>query len=315
MTDHLDSETTVKVELTSSGASLSAKSRVVAAVDRLGGALVDNLNSRIEGNTAKQRAKSRGEVALLENIVEYGIKELGANPDQAERAFRQHFRKVIVAQENKDEVLRHAIEDLRERPPLSDTPGSISEDFFQRFESFSEAASNDSIRQVFGKILAGEIRKPGLVPPSALHLVSMLDEETAQLIDRVLPFTNRHGMCFIEFVTPQLKTSEIATLELSGFFSAEKNHTMDFLDGLNIRQIGDDRGIVIYGDKDLSFSIGCAILSPAGKAIVQIINKTFDSVEFTRRLMQKGASGCSIGKFSIEGDRWIVSDAYPVATN
>jgi hypothetical protein len=43
--DHLDKETSVSVDLTETGVTAKAKSRLVAAIDRLGGNLLEILNA------------------------------------------------------------------------------------------------------------------------------------------------------------------------------------------------------------------------------------------------------------------------------
>lgn len=183
--DHLDKEVSVSAEMTATSVTASTKSRLVASLDRLGGAIVDNLTARVEGSTDRKRATTKGEVTLIENIVEYGVQQLGASPDLAERAFHAHFRRILASQENKDQVLLEAQNDLRENPAKEDVPGKMSDQFFNVFEPFAEAASTDDLRQLFGRVLAGEIRKPGTFSSKVLRVVGELDAHTAHLFDRL----------------------------------------------------------------------------------------------------------------------------------
>lgn len=308
--DHLDKETALSVSVSESGISASAKSRLIASVDRLGGALFDNFSARIEGNTAKQRAKTEGEVAVINALVEYGILEFKADQNLTDRAFKQHFRKVIAAQENKEEVLHKAIDVLRHQPLTEEIKGDINEGFYTRFEQYAEYASTDDLRALFGYMLAGEIRKPGTVSAAAMHFASMLDSDTAQLIQRILPFVNRHGHAYIGCMPMPLTINEIAQLELAGFWSSEKTHTIRLGQGEDyaIRQIGEAKAIVIYMSPNTSINIDIAILSSAAKTLVEIMAIPFDVKSFSIFLCQNGATKCAVGDFSILDDEWIVND-------
>jgi hypothetical protein len=262
------------------------------------------------GNT-----RSDGNVAIIESIVEYGIREMVGDPELVKRAFNQHFKKVLKAQENNDAVLRKAVEDLKNNPPNADVRGEINEGFYTRFEQHSETASTDELRTLFGTILAGEIRKPGTVSAATMHFASMLDPSIAQLIERVLPFVTSHGQAYLECMPTQLSVPEIAHLEMAGFWPPEKVYSINIEEsGFVIRRIGEAMGLVIDGPPTHSFTIQIAILSPAGKALSEIIASPFDVRAFTIFAMKKGATGCRIGRFSILEDKWLVTEAKNVMT-
>lgn len=279
MTDHLDNETSLHAELTEKGLAVGAKSRTIAALDRLGGALVDNLNARLEGGTAKRRAVSEGEVALIQNIVDYGIKELGAKPEQAERAFRQHFKKVIAAQENKDAVLGRAVEELKDNPPADDVKGDISEDFFARFEQHAEVASSENVRELFGRILASEIRKPGSISPSTMHFASMLDAQTAKLIDTCASCIDG-GVAILSAIDPELGIPEKAQLALAGFWEYEKywNPTLKSINGIcNVMVDPSNRAIRLGASAPVTLNFQAAFVSKEGVELLYALGKRFDA--------------------------------------
>jgi hypothetical protein len=163
--DHLDRETSVSAELTPSGLKAGAKSRLIAAIDRLGGNAVEWINVRMEADLSARRARIEGERQLIEAVVKYGIERIGKDEDFARRALENTFRKAIQNQANKDAVLHEAIEDLRESPPHpaeNEAGGSALDDqFMDRFEYYAEGATSEQLRQKWGRVLAAEIRKPG----------------------------------------------------------------------------------------------------------------------------------------------------------
>lgn len=298
--DQLDRETSVSAEVTETGIKATAKSRFVAALDRLGGAVVDNLNARIEGSTDRKRAKTKGEVRLIENIVEYGVQQLGASPEFAERAFNTHFRKVLAAQENKDHVLIEARRDLEENPPVEEVEGHISEDFFARFETYAEGASSDDLRKLFGRVLAGEIRRPGSITPATLHFASVLDQETAGLIDRVLPYCEVSGMAFDLLMNPHLSVAEAYHLTTVGFWATGTQLN------LNVRENGkkslrvEDHGVLTWEADKILGDIGpTCLLSPAAKGLASALAVPFAEGDFARWLIKRGARRVRYYRFKV----------------
>lgn len=146
--DHLDKEISVPAELTDHGVKAGAKSRFLAAIDRLGGAVVDIANAYLEAPAEKKRATTEGEVKLIETAVQYGVERLGSDPKQAKRAFEHHLRKVLKEQENADEVMQAALDDLRNNPPdeaSSEDETPLSEEFLDRLEGYSATASAEGL--------------------------------------------------------------------------------------------------------------------------------------------------------------------------
>ena len=110
-------------------------------------------------------------------------------------------------------------------PPLDDSE-VLSDDWLTKFERYAEDASSDQLRTLFAKLLAGEIRKPGDVSPITLHFVSMLDQKTATLIQRIFPYTVFNNADLASAVTlldcgdpPPLSVEQQLDLERCGFWS------------------------------------------------------------------------------------------------
>ena len=184
MPDHLDKETSVSVDLTETGITAKAKSRFVAAVDRLGGNLLELINAPLESRVVKQRAVSAGEVKLIEAVTTYGIEKLQHDPEFAGRVAEQFFDRVYQKQTNKDGVLREALEDLRHEPPSESASKAgkpeLEEEFLNRFEQYAEGASTEQLRQKWGRVLSAEVRAPGTFSAKVLRTVDEIDAETAK---------------------------------------------------------------------------------------------------------------------------------------
>ncbi|MBE1208127.1 DUF2806 domain-containing protein [Aminobacter carboxidus] len=185
--DHLDRETAISAELTERGVKASAKSRFVAAFDRLCGNFIDLANAPIEAKTAESRALSAARVREIEALTQVGIEKMKVDPDFADRAMRTRLGTVFARQENKDAVVQQALEDLRHKPPTEQeaTSGTekLDETFLNRFERYAEDASTDELRARWGRILATEVRKPGTVSNKVLRIVDEMDSVTATLFE------------------------------------------------------------------------------------------------------------------------------------
>lgn len=90
--------------------------------------------------------------------------------------------RMVREQANAISVLRVATEELRKAPQLGDEPVTeMSEDWLNAFEREAVTMSSEEMQQLFGKILAGEIRKPSSYSKRTVKLIASLDNEAAIL--------------------------------------------------------------------------------------------------------------------------------------
>jgi hypothetical protein len=261
MTDHLETETSVSVDLTETGITAKAKSRFVAAVDRLGGNLLELANAPLERRVAKQRAISAGEVKLLEAVTAYGIEKLQHDPEFAGRAIGRYFDRVFQKQVNKDQVLLEALEDLRHDPPseAASTAGKteLEEEFLNRFEQYAEGASTEQLRQKWGRVLSAEIRAPGTFSVKVLRTVDEIDAQTAKSFEEVCePSFNN---VILKCLSGKLEFGRQAQLVMAGLLidPGLAGHIAHYVEGKN------DQGIELWvfraADRAVSFPKGTPI--------------------------------------------------------
>jgi hypothetical protein len=178
--DPLDKTTSIGAELTEAGVKLNAKSRAIAAADRLLGNLVDYVNLPVERRNVEERTKIEASRQLLEAMRDHAVSRIKSDPEFADRAVRNYLDRLMVRQENKDGVVRHAIEDLRRDPTSSEEAGpGLDPLFMNKIERHAEDATTEQLREKWGHVLAAEIRKPGTFSPKVLRVVDELDSEIA----------------------------------------------------------------------------------------------------------------------------------------
>ncbi len=188
--DHLSNEVHLSAELTETGVKAAAKSRALSSFDRLVGSFADVGSAYFEGVSGRLRARAEGERQLIEAVAKYGVERIGADHEFAHRALENHFKKIAQQQINKDAVVSVALDDLRDQPPSDEAantgPNELDEEFLSRFEMYAEGASTEQLRERWGRILAGEIRKPGTFGPRVLRITDELDSVTASELHPVL---------------------------------------------------------------------------------------------------------------------------------
>lgn len=137
------------------------------------------IRDRVRSALAKEAiGKIRGNVALADRAVEYFLAD------------------ILGKQTNREAVLRHAVDELseatgddaaREVQPEKDAD-SLDDDWLNAFARFAENASSDRLRALFGRILAGEIRRAGSYSLFTLDFLSKMGQYEAALITRVAPY-------------------------------------------------------------------------------------------------------------------------------
>ena len=246
-----------------------AISRLVGATADIPVALLEGVAQKIRDETEERSIESRARATRKAKMI---IND----PEVVERAMNNEFSRLYRGQQNKDAVAAVAIMDLQERPSHAESTGP-SDDWLNRFERYAEDASSDDLRIMFGKILAGEIRKPGAVSPATLHFVSILSSDAAKLIDRVLPYSTVEGETFLECMKESMKFDEIYELERTGFWSASKTFTFSFhKTSLSIHRIDKSFGFGIEAELGNKIVFKTGMLSRIGIDLISIIDKGFD---------------------------------------
>lgn len=137
---------------------------------------------------------------------------LAATGGVAGRAGARWLDDEISHQDNRESVaeLTAAIleEDDDARDP--DEKPALDPDWLNVFAAYAEKASGDSLREMWGRVLAGEIRKPGAVSLRTLQFASTLDLPTAKAIQAMASWV------YNESHLPHIAASHLpfATLQL-----------------------------------------------------------------------------------------------------
>ena len=149
---------------------------------------------------AKARAE---EIKLISDAVEdrinlpitykYGNVEIdSSNTDNLlERTQHRVLFEEAKRQNNIESVISHTYNELENTQSVDSKP--VDDDWITRFFNIAKDISSEDMQQIWGKILAGEIVKPGSFSMRTLDTIRNISQQEASAFQRVVPCICRAG--------------------------------------------------------------------------------------------------------------------------
>lgn len=153
----------------------------VKALDRLMGAAVDIPVAWLEQQKAKIEARTSAFKEVDAAIAISAATRAGMDSDITSAALNALLRKEYRRAKNVEAVSAAMIEDLQTQPGDS-TPApteTIEDDWLNVFEKYAETASSERMQQLWGRVLAGEVRRPGKFSLRTLRFLSEFSQADA----------------------------------------------------------------------------------------------------------------------------------------
>ena len=163
------------------------------AFDRLCSALVDVPVGALERRSAEKRAESEARIKIREEITAQIVQQIKVDPEYAQRAGNIYAKKIIREQVNLDKISAIAANELKkEQFDISTDQNmdgneekTINDDFLNSFEEEARQKSSEDMQLLFGRILAGEINKPGSYSIKTVKILGELDQGIASLFKKL----------------------------------------------------------------------------------------------------------------------------------
>jgi len=158
----------------------------IKALDRLIGAAVDLPTAILAQQKARIDAQTASYQAVERAIAVAAALEAGGNPETVKRAVTTLVRKAYRKEKNVEAVALAMAEELSRNPDQQTAPdgeGVIDDDWLNVFERFAEDASSERLQQLWGRVLAGEVRKPGCFSIRTLRFLSEFSKADAEIFD------------------------------------------------------------------------------------------------------------------------------------
>lgn len=190
--DHLSNEVSVDARLTESGLSAKTRSRAVAACDRLLGSVLDVPALKMESYASRIRARSRLEETALDAAAERLAGTIGSSADAA-RLVDGLVASQMRLLANKSKVAQRAVEYLVSPGPEGKSDpepdaADVEPDWLNHFAGHAEKADSAKVRDLWARVLAGEVRRPGSFSLTTLRLLAELDQRMASWFQEEVEF-------------------------------------------------------------------------------------------------------------------------------
>lgn len=113
----------------------------------------------------------------------------GADPELAMRAVARLGEDAVRAQMNVEQTLSKAVDEAPLIIEQIDAEHEVSDDWITRWIRLAETASDEYIQRLFGRILVGEVCRPGRFSPITLHMLSVMTPSLANIFERLCNLT------------------------------------------------------------------------------------------------------------------------------
>ncbi|AEG04233.1 DUF2806 domain-containing protein [Sinorhizobium meliloti] len=186
-----------------------AISRLIAGATDIPAAWLEQKAQRIKDQTEARKnimnavAKASADVAV-------------ADPALLDRALERYIAEIYRRQENREEIAKRAVEQLAIEPPPHDVTEGPSDEWMDVFERDAANANSDRLKDLYSRILAGEIRHPGAFSLSTLRLITILDSHIARVFEEILPYVVDGRFLPRELVNAKVNYEAILELEAAG---------------------------------------------------------------------------------------------------
>jgi Protein of unknown function (DUF2806) len=276
------------------------------AISRLVGHLVDvpseYVKSFKQGIEDKRDARSVVSKALATAVATEAV----ADKDLVRRATQSFLAKELRAQTNKEAVARNAIEHLSHQSGASEPkPQTPEEDWLNVFERYAENASSEKLRDLWGRVLAKEIRSPKSFSLRTMRFVSELDVNIAQTFQNyaksvidgnfILKPSELQGELFNDLL--RLEDAGLITGvqgNIAKLFRSEVQEAALLLKYFNT-------GIIVRFDEPVNLNLPQILLTNVGQEVLKIIDSADDEGEarkFAEGFPKQGVVDIAYGRLN-----------------
>ncbi len=128
------------------------------------------------------------------------MKEIGVPDEYAKKALINELERIVNKQSILDKIWEKTKRIFQGTPQddtiLDEEIGDISDDWLNQFRESACQKSSEEAQELFSKVLAGEIRKPGSFSLLALTTLADMDQKVAEL------FNTFCSLCLVRLVDP-----------------------------------------------------------------------------------------------------------------
>lgn len=251
----------------------------------------------------KTDAKSLITRRLAESVAE----RVAQDPAAVEAAIVRWLPNEIRKQMNKEKVAQATVDELPSIAPGAASDefkgGEIDDDWMNSFERFAEDASSDRMQRLWGRVLCGQIKRPGSFSRATLRFIHELDQEAATDFEAASPHII-NGQLFIPDKKDRKFFALLLRLEAAGTITgagAMIKWSITIPEVGFALILGRHAGLIIGGEIGKKITFDSLPLTTVGKQLLQIVpnpNEVEKLKELSEKARTAGATGCSWGPYS-----------------
>lgn len=231
---------------------------------------------------AKKKAESDAEVEIL---------RMQGKEKVAQYVMSRNTQKI----ENVGEILAKAEQHFSPDEEVSNEP--VDKDWMNRFLDIAETISDDEMRDLWARVLAGEVKRPTTYSLRTLDVLRNITKTEAELIVKSSNYMVGNSICTENFA---LTLDEQLLLDDMGIIYGEQLYT-SLIPSTGKMQFPLNRQMLlwIYAPVNLHMSIKCHKLTKAGRDILNLIqeNNYVDfALDLAQHLKKQGAQGVTVNK-------------------
>ena len=161
------------------------KRNIFKAFGQLCSAAIELPVASLSGVANERRAESEARVKLIDTAAAQIANQMKIDPEYARVAVRKYGERILREQVNLDMISKEAAIDIRDTSHSIDQSGQkesgsvIDDDWLNAFEMEGRQKSTAEMQVYFGRVLSGEIKKPGSFSTRTVRILASLDQETA----------------------------------------------------------------------------------------------------------------------------------------
>lgn len=231
----------------------------------------ENAEARIKANTGKAKAKGKIEVDGMYRTAE-------------------EKRKL----ENRAATVRIAVDEMNDKPKSEDAGQEIDDDWLNLYAKIAEDKTSEELQSLFGKILAGEIQRPGTFSLRTLQFLSTLSRSEAHaissffsyvLFERIVPLAD--GLLHGPKLDTRILMTELGLTTDPNVFSG-LSWNMSVPPNQNVLLRATNFGILIVNQtsREIKFQLESQILTTPGQELVTIANPPPTHIDYLKSVSQ-----------------------------
>ena len=167
------------------GISGPVRRNFLKALGQLCSAAIDFPVAYLTGKADERRAETAARIKLIYTSANQIAQQMRTDPEYARIAVQKFGQRVLREQVNLDLISQKAAMELQSASDSVDQSGAdesddtINDDWLNTFETEARQISTEEMQAYFGKVLAGEITKPGSYSRRTVKILGSLDQNIA----------------------------------------------------------------------------------------------------------------------------------------